>query len=55
MAKGITDKVKFTTNIDKDLLLEIKNQANNEGVYVNVILERLIQEYLRELNHRPRK
>ena len=40
-------KVKFTTNIDEELLKEIKVRAIEEGQNVNEIIEKLLQEYLK--------
>ncbi len=40
-------KVKFTTNIDKELLKKIKVKAINEEKNVNEIIEKLLQEYLK--------
>ena len=40
-------KVKFTTNIDEELLKEIKARAIEEGRNVNEIIEELLQEYLK--------
>lgn len=40
-------KVKFTTNIDKELLKEIKVRAIEEGKNVNEIIEELLREYLK--------
>lgn len=45
MQKG--EKVKFTTNIDKELLKEIKVRAIEEGKNVNEIIEKLLREYLK--------
>lgn len=39
-------KVKFTTNIDKELLKKIKVKAIEEEKNVNEIIEKLLQEYL---------
>lgn len=38
----------ITTTIDEKLLEDIKIQAVKEGTSVNVILERLIEKYLKE-------
>lgn len=40
-------KVKFTTNIDEELLKKIKVRAIEEGQNVNEIIEKLLQEYLK--------
>lgn len=40
-------KVKFTTNIDKELLKKIKVKAIEEEKNVNEIIEKLLQEYLK--------
>ena len=45
MQKG--KKVKFTTNIDEELLKKIKVRAIEEGQNVNEIIEKLFQEYLK--------
>jgi predicted HicB family RNase H-like nuclease len=44
---GKNKKVKFTTNIDKELLKKIKVKAINEEKNVNEIIEKLLQEYLK--------
>jgi len=41
-------KVKFTTNIDEELLKKIKVLAIEEGKNVNEIIEKLLQEYLKK-------
>ena len=41
-------KVKFTTNLDEELLKKIKVRAIEEGKNVNEIIEKLLQEYLKE-------
>ena len=41
-------KVKFTTNLDEGLLKKIKVKAIEEGKNVNEIIEKLLQEYLKE-------
>ena len=40
-------KVKFTTNIDEELLKKIKIKSIEEGKNVNEIVEKLLQEYLK--------
>ena len=40
-------RVKFTTNIDEELLKKIKIRAIEEGKNVNEIIEKLLQEYLK--------
>lgn len=40
-------KVRFTTNIDKELLKKIKVKAIEEGKNVNEIIEELLREYLK--------
>lgn len=40
-------KVKFTTNIDEELLKKIKVKAIEEGQNVNEIIEKLLREYLK--------
>lgn len=39
-------KVKFTTNIDKKILKEIKMEAIKENRNVNEIIEELLKKYL---------
>ena len=45
MQKG--ERVKFTTNIDEELLKKIKVRAIKEGKNVNEIIEELFEEYLK--------
>lgn len=40
-------KVKFTTNIDEELLKKIKIKSIEQGKNVNEIIEKLLQEYLK--------
>jgi len=40
-------KVKFTTNIDEELLKKIKVLAIEEGRNVNEIIEELLRKYLK--------
>ena len=40
-------KVRFTTNIDEELLKKIKVKAIEEGQNVNEIMEELFEEYLK--------
>jgi hypothetical protein len=40
------NKVKFTTNVDSELLLKIKILCLQEGKTVNELLEILFREYL---------
>jgi len=44
---GKNKKVKFTTNIDKELLKKIKVKAIEEEKNVNEIIEKLLREYLK--------
>ena len=44
------EKVKFTTNIDRKLLEEIKIKAIKESKNVNEIIENLLEEYLKGEN-----
>ncbi len=44
---GKKKKVKFTTNIDEELLKKIKVLAIEEGKNVNEIIEKLLREYLK--------
>lgn len=45
----IIKKTKFTTNIDDNLLTEIKKHAIDEKKDVNQILEPLIADYLQKV------
>lgn len=40
-------KVKFTTNIDEELLKKIKVLAIKQGKNVNEIIEKLLREYVK--------
>lgn len=40
------ERVKFTTNIDEELLKKIKIKAIKEGRNVNEIIEELLEKYL---------
>ncbi len=44
------EKVKFTTNLDKELLAAIKAQAKKEGRGVNALLEQCMEIYLKHAN-----
>lgn len=44
---GKNKKVKFTTNINEELLKKIKIKAIEEEKNVNEIIEKLLQEYLK--------
>ena len=44
------EKVKFTTNINKKLLKEIKKVAIEKGINVNSIIEEQLKKYLEEGN-----
>lgn len=41
-------KVKFTTNIDKELLKQVKIKAVKEDVHLNRIIEKTFGEFLKE-------
>ena len=41
-------KVKFTTTLDSDLLQQAKIQAVKENTSVAKIIEKLLQEYLKD-------
>ena len=43
---GKNKKVKFTTNINEELLKKIKVKAIEEEKNVNEIIEKLLREYL---------
>ena len=43
-------KVKFTTNINEELLKEVKMTAIKEGRNVNEIIEEQLRKYLEEVN-----
>jgi len=45
-----SQRVKFTTNINEDVLKGIKKRAIEEGRNVNEIIEELLQKYLEEVN-----
>lgn len=47
-------KVKFTTNIDEELLKKIKVLAIEEGKNVNEIIEKLLREYMKRLYGEPK-
>jgi len=49
---GKKKKVKFTTNIDEELLKRIKIKAIKEGRNVNKIIEELLEKYLSQMNRR---
>ncbi len=40
-------KIKFTTNIDEEVLKKIKIRAIEEGKNVNKIIEELLRKYLK--------
>lgn len=42
-------RVKFTTNLDEEVIEKIKIQAVKEKTHVSRILERLILKYLKQL------
>lgn len=46
------EKIKFTTNIDEELLKRIKIKAIKEGRNVNEIIEELLEKYLSQMNRR---
>lgn len=48
--ENISIRVKFTTNINEDVLKGIKKRAIEEGRNVNEIIEELLQKYLEEVN-----
>lgn len=45
-------RVKFTTNIDEELLKKIKMVAIEKNLNVNEIIEKLLKDYLKEENDR---
>lgn len=45
-------RVKFTTNIDEELLKRIKIKAIKEGRNVNEIIEELLEKYLSQMSRR---
>lgn len=47
------NRVKFTTNLDKELLQALKVQAAKEGRNVNTILNELISVYLQYVSSKP--
>lgn len=43
-------RVKFTTNIDEELLKKVKIVAVEKGLNVNDIIENLLKDYLEKTN-----
>jgi hypothetical protein len=47
----MSNKVKFTTTLDKNLLEAVKTEAIKNNIHVNDILEVLIAEYLKNTDY----